>query len=152
MALSFEAVTRGPSRPCPALGLKRALFSEPSREDGAAGAKVPDPASWKHAPRTFMTSAGRSCSGPGCFCFREESAEVAKGRGPVACLFLRSFCSGRRKAFAGRSCRRGAPRRPSRLSQRPHTLVWVLLFASAKCGAFQKTSNFLCCYSVAIVN
>lgn len=91
MALSFEAVTRGPSRPCPALGLKRALFSEPSREDGAAGAKVPDPASWKHAPRTFMTNAGRSCSGPGCFCFREESAEVAKGRGPVACLFPRSF-------------------------------------------------------------
>lgn len=31
-----------------------------------------------------MANAGRSCSGPGCFCFREESAEVAKGCGPVA--------------------------------------------------------------------
>lgn len=147
MALSFEAVTRGPSRPCPALGLKRALFSEPSREDGAAGAKVPDPASWKHAPRTFMTNAGRGAS-----VSVRSPQRWRRGVGPWPACSREAFCSGRRKAFAGRSCRRGAPRRPSRLSQRPHTLVWVLLFASAKCGAFQKTSNFLCCYSVAIVN
>lgn len=50
---------------------------------------------WREGPRSCILEARptdvHDKRWPGCFCFCEESAEVAKGRGPVACLFPRSF-------------------------------------------------------------
>lgn len=73
--------------------------------------------------------------------------------GPVVCLFPRNFLVRSQESLSVEMllvqmflnvlpC----------LSQLPQTLILVLLFASTKCGAFQKTFNFLCYYSVAIVN
>lgn len=73
--------------------------------------------------------------------------------GPVVYLFPRNLPFGSRENFSAEELLvQMFLNVLSRLCQLPQTLILVLLFASTKCGAFQKTFNFLCCYSVAIVN
>lgn len=152
MVLSFKAMTRGHSRQGQALRLKRALSSEPSREDLAAGAEVPQSCILEAHPMDAHDKAP-SAQQPGMLVFRCGSHRGGKGawaRGLPVPKKLFGQVTG--KHFQGGAASADVPQRPSRLSQHPHTLILVLLFASTKCGAFQKTSNFLCCYSVAIVN
>lgn len=130
-------------------------FRGPQLQSHGEGSLTTFPAFSPSSPKSWKCAPWQSTclySSMDWFCFNVDCTELQKTLGSVVCLVLRNFLLWSQESSSGGAAGTDAPQRPSRLSQQPQTLTSVLLFASTKCGAFQKTFNFLCCYSVAIVN